>query len=151
MNHTHNFHRSIIQECKDENSAAYTLEKVLQIFKDFFTNSNRYGCLLPCKITTFEINLKLYHENTWYIYNKLTGSEDTEKIISEEHSFGLFYFYETLRIEEKIETLIFDLGGVLAAAGGNLGLCLGFSCLSILHAILSFISHLMKKLTLARK
>ena len=39
-------------------------------------------------------------------------------------------------VEERIETLIYDTGNFLAQAGGNLGLFLGFSCLSLLFAII---------------
>ena len=46
--------------------------------------------------------------------------------------FHLFYFFRTLLVEQEREVLMYDLGGFLAAAGGNLGLCLGFSCLSVL-------------------
>ena len=133
------FYSSIIQECKDENSAAYSLKQFNIIFRDFLVDTNQFGCLPPCRITNFKIDLKFYHENSWYLYEELS---DTKPF------FGLFYFYDTLRVEEKIETLIFDLGGVLAAAGGNLGLCLGFSCLSILHSMICFISQLVKKLIL---
>ncbi len=68
-----------------------------------------------------------------------------EEILEMENLFALYYFYDTLRVEEKIETLTFDLGGVLAAAGGNLGLCLGFSCLSILHTTIYLISQQIEK------
>ncbi len=122
------------------------MKKVLNIFKYFYTNTNQFGCLPPCRITHFEIDVKLYHENSLFLYEKLTSAEDSEKSTAAEHGFTLLYFYKTLRVEEKIETFIFDLGGVLAAAGGNLGLCLGFSCLSILHTMVAFISHLMKKI-----
>ena len=37
-------------------------------------------------------------------------------------------------IEDQVETLIYDFGGFVAAAGGNLGLFLGFSCLSVTFA-----------------
>jgi len=62
--------------------------------------------------------------------------------------FGLYYFYKTLQIEEKVETLIFDFGGLLASAGGNLGLCLGFSSLSIFYSIIHLIYILIKKIKL---
>ena len=38
-------------------------------------------------------------------------------------------------IEEQIETLLYDFGGFIAAAGGNLGLFLGLSCLSMVFAL----------------
>ncbi len=43
------------------------------------------------------------------------------------------------QVEERTETLIYDLVGVLAAAGGHLGLCLGFSCLTLVLTILEWI------------
>jgi len=45
-------------------------------------------------------------------------------------------------VEEKTETLVYDLGTFLAALGGNLGLALGFSCLSILLGIVNYLTQL---------
>jgi hypothetical protein len=36
-------------------------------------------------------------------------------------SYGIYLFYETLTVEQHIETLIYDVGAFLASAGGNLG------------------------------
>ncbi len=47
-------------------------------------------------------------------------------------------------MEERIESYIYDLGNFLAAAGGHLGLSLGFSCLS---ALLTFVRYLRGRLT----
>ena len=44
--------------------------------------------------------------------------------------FYLSFFWDKLDIEEHHEVLAIDLSGFLAAAGGNLGLALGYSCLS---------------------
>ena len=48
-------------------------------------------------------------------------------------------FYSTLDVEERIETLVYDAGNFLAAAGGNLGLLLGFSCLSTVFGFINII------------
>jgi hypothetical protein len=48
--------------------------------------------------------------------------------------------YATLSVEEQTETLVFDIGSLLAAAGGNLGLFLGFSCLSLLFSCLDYLA-----------
>jgi len=69
-----------------------------------------------------------------------------EEMFEDENVFLLFYFYTTLTVEEKIETLLYDFGGLMAAAGGNLGLCLGFSCLSILFSIIAGFSFAWKRL-----
>ena len=40
--------------------------------------------------------------------------------------------------EKEEETLVYDSGNFFAAVGGNLGLLLGFSCLSIIYAGIDF-------------
>jgi hypothetical protein len=92
---------------------------------------------MPCTITTYETKLKYSHGNSWVIY------DDWQNISK---SFRLYFYYYTTTVEEKIETLIFDFGGLLAAAGGHLGLCLGFSCLSVLCEAISWISFALKRL-----
>ena len=57
---------------------------------------------------------------------------DGSPILQDKNYYHLFYFFRSLVVEQHREVLIYDLGGFLAAAGGNLGLCLGFSCLSVL-------------------
>jgi hypothetical protein len=54
--------------------------------------------------------------------------------------------YATLSVEEQTETLVFDIGSLLAAAGGNLGLFLGFSCLSLLFSLLDYLASFWKEL-----
>ena len=50
-----------------------------------------------------------------------------------------FYKSDFPQIEEREETLIYDLENFMAAAGGHLGLSLGFSCLSAILAFLNFL------------
>ena len=52
--------------------------------------------------------------------------------------------YESFIIEVSIETLLYDIGSFLAAVGGNLGLFLGFSCLSVLLGFVSMFKKLRK-------
>ena len=47
--------------------------------------------------------------------------------------------YFTLNVEEQIESLEYDAGTYWTAAGGNLGLFLGFSSLSVLFAIFEYV------------
>ena len=51
--------------------------------------------------------------------------------------FSIHLFYSTLNVEELVETLVYDRGNFLAAAGGNLGLMLGISCLSVLNVLIN--------------
>jgi hypothetical protein len=49
--------------------------------------------------------------------------------------------YETFNVEEHVESLIYDAGSFLVSVGGNLGLFLGFSCLSVFFAIINVCKH----------
>ena len=103
--------------------------------KDFIFNVHTFGCPLPCTKTNYKTDLKYMHKNSLTL---------NEGLFEDENVFILYFFYTTLTVEEKIETLIYDLGGLMAAAGGNLGLCLGFSCLSILFSTIAVISYVWK-------
>ena len=59
--------------------------------------------------------------------------------------FGVSFYYDSLDVEEKIETLAFGGGSLLAEIGGNIGLLLGFSFLSLLFSILKMFKFLLKK------
>jgi Amiloride-sensitive sodium channel len=53
--------------------------------------------------------------------------------------FYLLYYYLTLATEQRIQSLDYDFGNFLVAAGGNLGLFLGMSCLSVLWSLADFL------------
>ncbi len=59
--------------------------------------------------------------------------------------FGVSFYYDSLDIEERIETLAFGGGSLLAEIGGNIGLLLGFSLLSLLFSVLKILKYLFKK------
>ena len=54
------------------------------------------------------------------------------------NAFALYFYYNSILVEERTETLIYDLVDVFAAAGGYLGLCLGFSCLTLLVTLIEW-------------
>ena len=58
--------------------------------------------------------------------------------------------YKDFVIEEQIETLVYDAGNFLAAVGGNLGLFLGFSCLTMLLGIVKFVKKNWGRITLSK-
>ena len=60
-------------------------------------------------------------------------------------TFQLLFFYDYLDVEERVETLVYDIGNFLAAVGGNLGLAVGFSCLSVLLIAVEFIQGTIKQ------
>ena len=54
--------------------------------------------------------------------------------------------YKSLNVEERTEQLVYDLGSVLAAAGGHMGLFLGLSCMSILLGFVNFLNTIVDKM-----
>ena len=77
--------------------------------------------------------MKNYDKNSGF---ELSGpSEDDSTLF---FSIG----YESFEIEVNVEILIYDIGSFLAAVGGNLGLFLGFSCLSLLFVLMKTFNHL---------
>jgi hypothetical protein len=124
-----------LDECKDRNAAAATFETIEKVKKDFMGKTWRQGCPIPCSQISYVTSFSFFHENS-----KLDPAG--KKVLAEiDFSFGIYLFYETLMTEEHLETLIYDVGAFLAAGGGNLGLMLGFSCLSVLWEIVSFVQN----------
>lgn len=48
-------------------------------------------------------------------------------------------YYESLMTETKTDKVLVDIGVLVSAVGGNLGLFLGFSCFATLSKILDLI------------
>ena len=88
------------------------------------------SCPLPCKQLSYEVNVRKFHTNTWVVYDDQPIADIAETGVS------ISLSYESLIVEERIETLVYDVGNFLSAVGGNLGLFLGFSCLTMLLGIL---------------
>jgi hypothetical protein len=60
-------------------------------------------------------------------------------------SFYLSFNLESFMVEERVEALVYDEVNFIAAAGGNLGLFLGFSCFSVLIALMKQVRKLILK------
>jgi len=60
-------------------------------------------------------------------------------------SFYLSVSLVSLMVEERVEALVYDEVNFIAAAGGNLGLFIGFSCFSVLLALMKQIRKLIIK------
>ena len=59
--------------------------------------------------------------------------------------------FESALVEEQVENLVYDAGNFLAAMGGNLGLFLGFSCLSILFSFINYLKKIFNKKLFKKK
>ena len=99
-------------------------------------------CIPPCNTTAYGKAIRYYHENY--------DSQWPEKSSDANKSFVLYYFFDSLLLEERIETVVFDLDDFFSSAGGNLGLFLGFSCLSVLFSFISGIKYASKFFKVSR-
>ena len=124
-----------MEECSDAESAENVnneLEKIL------FTDKEPWmaQCPLPCKQIYYQLNYVNFH------LTSIPKAVNTVKTF--EPSFMLGMTYENFVVEKGLEKLAYDVADLFSQAGGNLGLSLGFSCLSFLMAA---IDCLKKKLT----
>ena len=121
---------SEILECNSILSAGITYKIMMNIFTEFSWKISQYGCPVPCSQSSYNINLRHLHRNSWIDPDNLNVPNDFAV---------LAILYNSLLVEERIETIVYDLESLMTSVGGNLGLFLGFSCLSTLLAILKFL------------
>ncbi len=121
-----------IPRCDNFSSAVETFTKMIDFTLSFTQNTERLGCPLPCNQLEYGVSHQLSHINSFIDpINRLNN--DFEKL------YLVSYAYEHLEVEEKVESYVYDLGAFLSIVGGNLGLALGFSCLSMLLSFLKFL------------
>jgi hypothetical protein len=118
-----------LPECSDMKSAVDAYYSLLSNIRFLHLNFPVNGCPVPCTQVSYKVEYDYFYQNT--ATNPRKVGPDTED------RFRLKIYYKTLNIEEKTEALVYDFGTFLAAIGGNLGLFLGFSCLSLLLILIS--------------
>ena len=129
-----------LRECENKREGGEAIRKLQDIVLDFNTNPAHFGCPLPCEKVSYSFTLNTIHVNSILFEIPLN--------FTEKHFYMLIVYFKTFTVEKRVETLVYDFGGFLAAAGGNLGLCLGLSCLSVLFtftkwtkALLQWVQH----------
>ena len=105
-------------------SASQTFDKFLEVKHDFATNFLRSRCERSCSETAHKAEALYFHQNSWVETSDLRTLPDD--------GYQLSLAYQSLQLEEMVVTLAFDLESFLTSLGGNLGLFLGLSCLSML-------------------
>jgi len=110
-----------------------TARKALQTWDDLIYYEKRYvwlqQCPIPCDQTVFEAKISSYHMNSYIVEDVMTVYKIKQILYLE---------YETFDREKHVETLIYDTATFLTQVGGNLGLFLGISCLSVILTIIDF-------------
>ena len=122
-----------LKQCQDRSSSINTTK--LLVYVAFDDGKERWlsHCPIPCKQTSYDANIRYFHKSAVI---------DTDNSLGENFSDSKVMFalgYETLLIEEHAESLVYDVTNFLAAAGGNLGLFLGFSCMSVFYGTIKII------------
>jgi len=114
-----------LSECQNSSSA----ENALSFLRDILTkfNANFLECEIPCKQTWYDLDVASFLKNSILT---MSGPEIWNDVI-------VIVYYKTLNTEVRTETLLYDAGSFFAAAGGHLGLTLGFSCFSTILYVIS--------------
>jgi hypothetical protein len=120
----------LLRECESKTEAAKAYELFHSTSGTFIENPSEYGCPLPCERKTVEFSLK-------YIHKTAMGETYDER-----RGFIFGYYFSTLLTEERVETLFYDFENFLVSMGGNLGLFLGFSVLSLGMEILRILKEI---------
>ncbi len=119
-----------LKECINAESATNTYFKYSEITKNWMSNALLGDCHVPCFQKSYSQSVKHFHK---------TALVDLEN--SNGEVFYLSMAFSSLDVETRTETLVYDLGSFLAAAGGHLGLFLGFSCFTSIWALISMLEH----------
>ena len=120
-----------IRECSTVKEAETVYWEFIRYLEKFISMSWEYGCPVPCRQTSYQVKLDYFHKSSALIPPELAN-----------YSMGRFSMHSsfpTFTVEEKIESLEYDLASLLVSAGGNLGLFLGFSCLSVMFAAIQWL------------
>lgn len=125
-----------ITNCRDKASAGQTLTEFTNVM--YYENRAKWAsaCPPPCTQKSYSVDVKKYHANSWIDYDNQLGDLISKSAV------GLSMAFETFSVEEQVEALVYDAGNFLAAVGGNLGLFLGFSCLTMLLGIFKIVQNI---------
>ena len=112
--------------CNTTESAAKTFDLLAQYSFVFLQSTKESKCKAPCSQTSYKIGVDYLSQHSYM--------NPAKPELSQSKFFHLDFFFKKIDIEEKTETLVYDFVSFLSAGGGNLGLFVGFSCLSVLYA-----------------
>ena len=117
--------------CSDMHSASNTQIQYMNIVYSEEKFNWISACPVPCQQTSYAAHPTYFHKTSMLNLNTIDVNSSALLTIN----------YATLGIKEHVESFVYDAGSFLAAAGGNLGLFLGFSCLSLFSSILNYLKN----------
>jgi hypothetical protein len=127
-----------LPECESEKKASNIYWNSAYSINSFTHKPWMFGCPVPCRQLTYKIAVEQYHENNYMLVGNMMEES--------KNYYTLMVNNPSATVEEQIESLEYDLVDLLASAGGNLGLLLGFSCLSVLFSFINFTANLFYKI-----
>jgi hypothetical protein len=92
------YNNSGLPMCDRESSAAMTFDALYFGITHFVTNPAKFGCPMPCRRTSYSLNTVYAHRNSWFMPKNMSVTINKE--------FVLVYYFESLQVEERIETLV---------------------------------------------
>ena len=125
---------SEIPFCPNASVSKQMLSAIVDTFMREMQHFEELGCPMPCSLSPYKAELMLNHENAMELYTGLKNSQH----------FLLYLYYYSMESEVDSESLIIDFTNLIASVGGNLGLFLGFSCLTVYWLLLDLLKKKLK-------
>jgi len=122
-----------LDKCLLKKEAAVTYSAYRAFLKTYRGNYDSLNCPLPCFRKTFSFKQTDQHK---YAFIQADRTYEDELL---QQNYSLSLSYNSFKVEERVETLVYDLESFLTSIGGNLGLFLGFSCFSLLVSIIEMV------------
>ena len=119
--------------CGDFNSSAENFYKLLNFTRQDLDQS---GCRPACNESDIILSVTHFHNNS--VIDPLNTFKAKEL-------YTISVFYIMTDVEERRTVLLFDVWTMISSAGGNLGLALGYSALSILLGLVDPLAGLVGK------
>ncbi len=129
-----------INICSNKTLATNVYNKYSKTTRDLLRFNVR--CPVPCRQQSFDVKVDFFDKNSFI---DVEGTYPQNVLDS---TVFVSICYSSILIETRVETYLYDLGNFLTSAGGNLGLLLGFSCLSVFFVILKCLQRSLKSLAL---
>lgn len=103
---------------------------------DVFYNTERSGCSSACHYTTYQTSVSYSSFPARYVAESLAAETNTSEEYLKENLLSVSVFFEDLNEEEVITRDAYSFTALLSDIGGQLGLFLGASVVSILEFFL---------------
>lgn len=114
-----------------------------ELFSSFIFHDGKHKimdkCFLPCRQTGFTPALRYFHSNTW-LTNSISDHDKQSTIF-------VSLKFKSFMVQEEIESYLYDTTSFMTAIGGNLGLFVGLSLLSLLLGVIKLARRLFQKVS----